>query len=222
VAEAMVNRMWGWMFGRGIIHPVDSIDSFHPASHPGLLDWLSRDFEKSNYDVRRLLRHMALSRAYQLESTGQTGSDPKWFSSGPTKPLTAESLYRSLSIALDVTDPVAWNAPAKIAEFANLFPDVLAEESLANVTQGLWLSNSVAVREMASMKNSKIVQQALEIEKPHSLVDHLFHRIFGRSPDDEERSRCVEFLSARAAHRHTAIENLVWALVTSAEFRFNH
>lgn len=222
VAEAMVNRMWGWMFGRGIIHPVDSIDSFHPASHPGLLDWLSRDFEKSNYDVRRLLRHMALSRAYQLESTGQTGSDPKWFSSGPTKPLTAESLYRSLSIALDVTDPVAWNSPTKIAEFANLFPDVLAEESLANVTQGLWLSNSVAVREMASMKNSKIVQRALEIEMPHPLVDHLFHRIFGRSPDDEERSRCVEFLSARAAHRHTAIENLVWALVTSAEFRFNH
>ena len=222
VAEAMVNRMWGWMFGRGIVHPVDSLDSFHPASHPGLLDWLSRDFEKSNYDVRRLLRHMALSRAYQLESTVQTGSDPKWFSSGPTKPLTAESLYRSMGIALEVTDPAAWNTAAKITEFANLFPDVLTEESLANVTQGLWLTNSAAVREMASVKNSKIVQRAIGMEKSDQLVEHLYHRILGRLPDDEERSHCVDFLSSRVAHRQTAIESLVWALITSAEFRFNH
>ncbi|MDX1930298.1 MAG: DUF1549 domain-containing protein, partial [Pirellulaceae bacterium] len=81
VAEAMVNRMWGWMFGRGIVHPVDALDSFHPASHPGLLNWLSRDFEHSKYDVRRLIRSIALSRAYQLESTASAGSDPKWFAS---------------------------------------------------------------------------------------------------------------------------------------------
>ena len=68
VAEAMVNRLWGWMYGRGLVHPVDALDSFHPASHPGLLDWLARDFEHSKYDVRRLLRHLALSRAYQLDS----------------------------------------------------------------------------------------------------------------------------------------------------------
>ncbi|MFN9639100.1 MAG: DUF1549 domain-containing protein [Pirellula sp.] len=222
VAEAMVNRMWGWMFGRGIVHPVDAIDSFHPASHPGLLDWLSRDFEKSNYDVRRLLRYMALSRAYQLDSTVQIGSDPKWFSSGPTKPLTAESLYRSMGIALDVTDPAAWNTTAKINEFANLFPDVLTEESLANVTQGLWLTNSAAVREMASVKNSTIIQRAIGMEESDLLVEHLYHRILGRLPDDEERSHCVDFLSSRTDHLQTAIESLVWALITSAEFRFNH
>jgi hypothetical protein len=222
VAEAMVNRMWGWMFGRGIVHPVDANDSFHPASHPGLLDWLSRDFEKSNYDVRRLLRHMALSRAYQLESTVKAGSDPQWFASGLTKPLIAESLYRSMGVALDVADPTAWNTTAKITEFANLFPDVLTEESLANVTQGLWLTNSAAVREMASVKNSKIVQRALGMEKSDLQVEHLYHRILGRLPDDEERSHCVDFLSSRVDHRQTAIESLVWALVTSAEFRFNH
>ena len=56
----MVNRLWGWMYGRGLVHPVDALDSFHPASHPGLLDWLARDFEHSKYDVRRLLRQLAL------------------------------------------------------------------------------------------------------------------------------------------------------------------
>ncbi len=222
VAEAMVNRMWGWMFGRGIVHPVDALDSFHAASHPGLLDWLSRDFEHSQYNVRRLLRHMALSRAYQLESIATIGSDPKWFAYALAKPLTAESLYRSFQVALDVADPTAWNAVPKRAEFANLFPDVLTEESFANVSQGLWLTNSPSFREMVSAKNSKVVQQVLQIEAADRLVEHLFELIMGRGPDDEELAHCIGFLNARVDQRQAAVENLTWALITSAEFRFNH
>ena len=222
VAEAMVNRMWGWMFGRGLVHPVDALDSFHPASHPGLLDWLARDFEHSNYNVRRLIRHLALSRAYQLESKAQSGSDPKWFASAIAKPLTAESLYRSMQVALDVTNPDDWNAAPKRAQFANLFPDVLTEESLANVSQGLWLTNSEPIREMVSVKNSKLVQEVASIEIAEHRVDRLFIRILGREPDAEERSHCVSFLSARLGNRQAAIESLTWALITSAEFRFNH
>ena len=222
VAEAMVNRMWGWMFGRGIVHPVDSLDSFHPASHPGLLDWLSRDFEHSKYDVRRLIRSIALSRAYQLESKTAAGSDPKWFASAIVKPLTAESLYRSFLVALDVTDPVVWNAAPKRAEFVSLFPDVLTEESLANVTQGLWLTNSEPIRELVSAKNSKVVQQVLQIEKSDQLVERLFQLIMGRNPDNDELNHCVEFLDSRLDSRQAAVESLTWALITSAEFRFNH
>jgi hypothetical protein len=222
VAEAMVNRMWGWMFGRGIVHPVDALDSFHPASHPGLLDWLSRDFEHSKYDLRRLIRGMALSRAYQLESKAAAGSDPKRFSSAIAKPLTAESLYRSFLVALDISDPAAWNAAPKRAEFVSLFPDVLTEESLANVTQGLWLTNSEPIREMVSAKNSKVVQQVLQIDKPEQLVERLFQLLMGREPDSEELNHCVEFLNARADARQAAVESLTWALITSAEFRFNH
>jgi hypothetical protein len=222
VAEAMVNRMWGWMFGRGLVHPVDALDSFHPASHPGLLDWLSRDFEHSQYDVRRLLRHIALSRAYQLESNAAAGSDPKWFASALAKPLTAESLYRSFQVALDVTDPAAWNAAPKRAEFARMFPDVLTEESLSNVSQGLWLTNSQPIREMVSAKNSKLIQHVLQIEKSDQLVEHLFGLIMGREPDGEELNHCVEFLNSRADGRQAAVESLTWALISSAEFRFNH
>ncbi len=222
VAEAMVNRMWGWMFGRGIIHPVDTIDSFHPASHPGLLDWLSRDFEHSKYDVRRLLRSMALSRTYQLESKAVAGSDPKWFASAVAKPLTAESLYRSFLVALDVTDPSAWVASPKRSDFISMFPDVLTEESLANVTQGLWLTNSEPIREMVSAKHSKVVQHVLTIDKSEELVERLFRLIVGRSPDADELSYCVAFLNARAERKQAAVESLTWALITSAEFRFNH
>jgi len=222
LADAMVNRLWGWMLGRGLVHPVDALDSFHPASHPGLLAWLARDFEHSKYDVRRLLRHLALSRAYQLDSHAQAGSDPKWFASGLAKPLTAESLYRSFQVALDVTDPEGWNAGPKRALFASLFPDVLSEESLANVSQGLWLTNSEPIREMVSTRNSKVLQDVLRVEESEALVDRLFVKIMGRQPDEDEKKHCVSFLSARAENRQAAVESLTWALITSAEFRFNH
>ncbi len=222
VAEAMVNRLWGWMFGRGLVHPVDALDSFHPASHPGLLDWLSRDFEHSNYNVRRLIRHLALSRAYQLESNAQAGSDPKWFASAIAKPLTAESLYRSMQVALDVSNPDDWNAEPKRTQFATLFPDVLTEESLANVSQGLWLTNSEPIRQMVSAKNSKVIQVVLQIEDPNHLVERLFELVMGRAPEEDERTHCVKFLTSRADNRQQAVESLTWALLTSAEFRFNH
>lgn len=52
--------------GRGIVDPPDEMNSKHPPSHPELLDWLSEDFAKHQYDVRRLLRAIVLSRGYQL------------------------------------------------------------------------------------------------------------------------------------------------------------
>lgn len=66
LAKSMVNRMWGWMMGRGLVHPVDAIDSYHPASHPELLDWLSQDFAKSGYDVRRLIKGLAMNLLVHL------------------------------------------------------------------------------------------------------------------------------------------------------------
>lgn len=53
LARAMVNRIWATLFGRGLVHPVDLMDSKHPPSHPELLAWLARDFEQSGYDVKR-------------------------------------------------------------------------------------------------------------------------------------------------------------------------
>jgi hypothetical protein len=68
LARALVNRVWAMLFGRGLVHPVDLMDSKHPPSHPELLDWLGRDFERSGYDVKRLVRTLCNTKAYQLDS----------------------------------------------------------------------------------------------------------------------------------------------------------
>ncbi|MGN6134885.1 MAG: DUF1549 domain-containing protein [Aureliella sp.] len=261
LAQAMVNRMWGWMLGRGLVHPVDALDSFHPASHPGLLDWLSRDFAASGYDVRRLVRSLALSRAYQLTSSRDAFADPQWFSSALTKPLTAEALHRSLLVALDPEDIGRWNSVDQRIAFAKQFPDVLAEETLATVSQGLLLTNGEAINQIVSAKESRLVRALVENRDDAVVIQRLFQAVYGRQPDAQEQAQCVAYLADHSAADHNAadhsaaeasgvssseaasteaggsdtagspessaargraIEGLAWALVTSAEFRFNH
>ena len=221
VAKAMVNRMWGWMMGRGLVHPVDALDSYHPASHPELLEWLAKDFVASDYDVRRLTKAIASTRAYQLESGNSSKVDPKWFATALPKPLTAEMLQRSMLMILDPVDADRWNALDNRVAFANLFPDVLTEESIANVAQGLLLTNSETMAELVSMKHSRFLQHLkTETDNP-TAIDQLYLGIVGRKPDSEEVTYCIQYLDGRADHDR-ALEGLAWALITGAEFRFNH
>jgi hypothetical protein len=234
VSQAIVNRLWGWMMGRGLVHPVDTLDSYHPASHPGLLDWLARDFVASGHNLRRLLRSLALTRLYQLNSSQESFADPQWFSTALCKPLTAEMLHRSLLVVLDPEKPDQWNAPQQRLAFAKLFPDVQVEESLSNVAQGLLLTNGQAINELCSIKQSRLLQSLNQVSDNGALIQQLFMSILGREADETERQRCQTFLSPRiealsqdasssaCEQRGRAIEGLAWALVTSSEFRFNH
>ena len=222
LGKAMVNRLWGWMMGRGLVHPVDSIDSFHPPSHPELLDWLSRDFEASGYNVGRLIKSLASTRAYQLASANTGSIDPKWFTTALPKPLTAEMLQRSMLVVLDPVDPSQWNAMDQRVAFANLFPDVLTEESIANVAQGLLLSNGKSISDLVTLKHSRFLQSLADGTDNALAIDCLFKGILGRKPDVDEVNYCSGYINGRTDSRDHAIEGLAWALITSAEFRFNH
>jgi cytochrome c553 len=73
-ARVWVNRVWLYLFGRGI---VDSPNNFgrsgQPPSHPALLDWLAVTFVEEGWSTKSLIRRIVLSHAYRLAST----SDPK-------------------------------------------------------------------------------------------------------------------------------------------------
>lgn len=222
LGKAMVNRLWGWMMGRGLVHPVDSLDSFHPPSHPELLDWLSRDFAASGYNVGRLIKSLASTRAYQLASANTGSIDPKWFATALPKPLTAEMLQRSMLVVLDPVDPSQWNAMDQRVAFANLFPDVLTEESIANVAQGLMLSNGKSISDLVTLKHSRFLQSLADGTDNALAIDCLFNGILGRKPDVDEVNYCSGYINGRTDSRDHAIEGLAWALITSAEFRFNH
>jgi len=64
----VVNRQWGWLLGRGIIHEVDDMRPDNPPSNPKLLTFLQKEFVKSRYDMKELIRLILNSRTYQTSS----------------------------------------------------------------------------------------------------------------------------------------------------------
>jgi hypothetical protein len=107
LSQAIVNRMWGHFLGTGFTRPVDDMGPHNPPSHPELLTYLAGQFRTSGYDLKRLIRWITLSDAYNLTSRATaenkdddpaTGGTPM-FTHVLVKPFTAEQLYDSLLVA---------------------------------------------------------------------------------------------------------------------------
>ncbi len=94
-ALSYVNRMWGYLMGVGLIDPLDDIRAGNPPSNPELLQWLTRQFVESGFDVRKLQSLIAKSRTYQLSiASNQWNSDDKTnYSHAMARRLPAEVLF---------------------------------------------------------------------------------------------------------------------------------
>ena len=93
--------MWAHLFGRGLVEPVDDMRPANAPIAPEVLDTLSRDFAASNFDLRRLLRALVLTNAYQLSSRSED-DDPSralYFAQMNIKSFTAEQLYDCIAVA---------------------------------------------------------------------------------------------------------------------------
>jgi hypothetical protein len=98
----IANRLWAMMLGRGLVHPLDMHHPDNPPSHPELLERLGQRLEQTEYDIRGLLREIALTRTYQRSSRLPAGVDPKRpsrpseFTVAALRPLTPEQLGWSM------------------------------------------------------------------------------------------------------------------------------
>lgn len=93
-ARAGANRIWAWVFGRGIVHEADDLRPDNPPSVPGLLEHLAETFVADGYDSRRLLRRILRSRVYQLSAIPRSDDPrvPALFAAYPVRRLEAEVL----------------------------------------------------------------------------------------------------------------------------------
>jgi hypothetical protein len=217
-SAAIVNRIWALLFGRGLVHPVDLMDSAHPASHPELLAWLTRDFSNNGSNLRRLIRTLCKSKAYQLDSRpALSASRPpldSFFARALDKPLSAEALARSLRIALGHESP---EDEALRSHLASIFPDLFEENFSPSVQQTMFLTNGDLFDKLIA--ESPLLRDLSNLESPEQLVEKTFQSILSRPPDAEEKERSLPFVKAK---NHSSIAPFIWALITSAEFRINH
>ena len=221
LARAFVNRIWAILLGRGIINPVDQIDSRHLPSHPELLAWLSQDFEQNGYDVKHLIRTIVLSRTYQLRAPTARKLPPasELFACGLEKPLSAEALYRSL---LTATGNTSDNTDDLRRALITTFPGVFEVEYNATLQQSAFFTNSPLIDRLLKPNGENLTSRLLELSTNEERVRHVFLSVLGRSPNKDELAESVAYLDARQARGEAAIRHLEWALLTSSEFLMNH
>ncbi|MCA9070736.1 MAG: DUF1549 domain-containing protein, partial [Planctomycetaceae bacterium] len=111
--RAAVNRLWGHLFGRGIVDPVDDFSDTNPPSHPELLDFLAKEFALHDFDLKFLIRAITASKTYQLSSrrTHKSQDDPQLFARMSVQGLTPDQLYNSLAQATGAVNTFQANNP---------------------------------------------------------------------------------------------------------------
>jgi hypothetical protein len=111
-ARNIVNRVWSWLLGRGIIHEPDDIRFDNPPSNPELLAFLQRELIASRSDVKHIYRLILNSKTYQLSSIPKTASPAGAanFASYPLRRLDAEVLADGLCQVTGTTETyTSWN-----------------------------------------------------------------------------------------------------------------
>ena len=243
-ARTMANRMWAHFLGRGIIHPIDDARSTNPPSNPELLGALTEDFVASGYDVKHLVRVITNSWAYGLDSAPNdwNRSDTQSYARFYPRRLTAEVLLDGISFVLDVPTefsggPGAFPLGTRAIElpdenvpahFLNVFGRPARMSACAcervdspALAQALELVNSEEIQRKLTAEAGYACQLA-ENELPHAEnTTDMFLRTFGRLPLPEELQVSTEFLEAES-DRNEAYRSLLWSLLATNEFMFNH
>jgi hypothetical protein len=239
-ARAVVNRIWGEFFGRGIVHPVDDFRESNPSVNDELLTWLAQDFVTHGFDLKHVMRRILNSALYQAGSLpNETNvADNTNFSRSLRRRLPAEVM---LDAVCDVTgvrdsfDGLPLDSRA-VRTWNNLLPSIFlttfgrpdssadcpCERLLSpTMTQALHLLNSEALVSKLAQSDSLPAKLAAGPMPTPVLVEELYLQVFSRLPNPEERTIAEKIFPA-SGDRRKAAEDLTWALLNSAEFVFNH
>ena len=235
-AAAMVNRVWKQLLGRGIVEPVDDMRVTNPPSNPALLAALAAEFTRSGYDLRRLVRTIVSSRTYQLRSrtNGINRRDDRFFSHAYLKPLTAQVLADALAQATGVPNEYGEQppgtraielsdaqAPSYTLDVFGRCPRTVGCDSPGQFGGGLSQALHLLNGPVLDVQLRGGVTERLLAGPDREIVEGLYLRSLSRFPAAKERVYW-EGLLKRGGSRRETVEDLLWALVNSREFAFNH
>jgi len=231
-AAAAVNRVWSHFFARGLVHPIESMHPDNPATHPASLKALAADFANSKFDLKRLIRVVCNTRAYQRTSRPLPGNanDDKFYSRMPVKVVGARQLLDSLATATGYQEkerevpkmplPKAKGVagPVTLVRFFDTreYDDDLTEYAYG-VPQVLRLMNTNLTNRTSEA--AKRIIKAAE-GKRAAVIEDLYLTALTRRPRAEEFERMSQYVERNDADRGYA--GVLWALLNSAEFVSNH
>jgi hypothetical protein len=218
-ARSIVNRVWAWLLGRGIIHEPDDIREDNRPSNPALLAYLEKEFINSRCDLKHLYRLILNSNTYQFSSVPRSNIPRAEanFASYPLRRLDAEVLIDAINKITGTSDLYTSPIPEPFTYIPRDKPAIaIADGSITSPFLALFgrsaratgmeneRNNRPVPAQWLHMLNSSHVQGKLEQGpklraifdsggKPNEIVEELYLTILSRKPTAEELKGLEDF-----------------------------
>lgn len=240
-ARVEVNRIWGFLFGEGLIEPIDDVRDTNPPANATLLDALAADFAAHRFDRRHVIRTIMASRTYQSRSKPALPErdDPRYATRYRPRLLAAEPLLDALGAAIGA--PEKFEAlPSDMRAVALPSPDLAPHELLkafgqperssvcacerpkeVTLAQGLQILNGGTLHRMLKDPEARFRKLLVAKKSDREIAEELWLAALGRLPTEAEWKTATDYLAA-ATDRTAGWEDIQWALVNREEFLMQH
>jgi len=248
-ARNIVNRLWAWLFGRGIIHEPDDVRLDNPPANPALLAYLEAQLIEADYDLRHIYRLILNSRTYQQSSIPRS-SHPQaaaLFAYYPVRRLDAEVLIDALNKVCGTRETYVSPIPEPFtfipedqrtisladgsisSSFLEIFGRPARDTGLESErdnrptdAQRLHLLNSSHVqKKIENGRNLRMLTRRAGGDR-RRLIRQLYLCILSRYPTPDESAKADDYFQTKGLPRHQAVNDLVWALINTKEFLYRH
>ena len=247
-ARNIVNRIWYWLLGRGIVHEPDDFRSDNQASNPELLDFLADELVAADYDLEHVYRLILNSQTYQLSSVPKS-KDPRSaenFASYPIRRLEAEVLIDALcqitgtgeKYSSQIPEPFTYIPESRrsialadgsiTSSFLEMFGRPprdtgreLERDNDPTPSQRLHFLNSSHVQRKLTggPKTQKVL---LSNRSTDEIAKQIYLMILSRYPTERELEIVAEYSQSSVVKDREGLQDLAWALINSAEFLHRH
>ena len=241
LAKMIANRLWAHYFGRGLVEPIDDIRATNPATNEPLLDALAKYLIRQQFDVKALTRAMLNSRLYQLDAVPNDTNrlDEQNFSRAAWKALAAEVLLDAFCQATEVPELFnGWPAGYRAIQIwdnrvPSYFFKVFGRPQRVSVcecergnepsiAQALHLMNSPESVRKIRHRDGRAARLAKSDKTDDDIIEELFLATLSRRPSNDERALMKQAFAESPKNLRAAIEDVLWALLNTREFVYNH
>ena len=237
-AEVLVNRMWYWVFGKGIVHEPDDWRADNKPSNPALLKELTDYFIKNKYDMKLLMKKILLSKEFNSKAAPEGGYVPQRLPAEVIVDALASTTGIWATYSSRVPEPFTFYPPktrathlgdatvssSELELFGKVSRDVSLESQRNNnltSRQLLYLMNSSELEKR--IRKSRVLQQIyIQSKSVADLANDITLLVLSRRATSEEIALYENHQKQDNLPLMELAVDIMWMQLNSNEFLYNH